>query len=467
MKSIFKKIAALALACAAILAPTAVMAYGPTEGNAGRKYFDWNDTSTYPKYTAFNSFKNNPVWGFEPDFMSIRPLDSDHWADNDIINLQPGKTYEVVAYYHNNAPLGTYPSKNARMAIEFPELIKGGKDYIGNAVLTADNATPNKIYTSLTFRTDSDVLLRYVQNTAEVHLNNGEIKKLPNSGQNLFNGSGQLLGNNLDGVVPGCDGYSGFIQFQITADQPNFDAEKTVRIAGSTTWSESVTAHKNDIVEFQLKFKNTGTTDISNITFKDTLPAGLQYVSGSTKIMNANHPSGSSIADGVTTDGILVPTTHNPGGATYILFQAKVVADVADCGSSRLINRATISNSLGSITDPADVVVVSTVTDCTEVPPCDVPGYEHLPADDPNCKEVVTPCDVPGKEHLPANDPNCKEVTKEKCKTPGKEHLEVGDPNCYDLPVTGAGEILVGAIGIGSVATATAYYIASRRQLKK
>jgi len=445
MKSIFKKIAALALACAAILAPTAVMAYGPTEGNAGRKYFDYNNPSTYPQYTAFNSFKNNPVWGFEPDFMSIKPSDSSHWADNDTIKLEPGKTYDVVAYYHNNAPKDKFPSVNARMAIEFPELIKGGRDYIGNAVLTADNATPQKIYTSLTFNADSDVLIRYVQNSAEAHLNNGQIKKLPNSGQNLFNGSGQLIGNNLDGIVKGCDEESGFIQFQIKADQPNFDAEKSVRLAGTTTWSESVNARKNDIVEFQLKFKNTGTTDMSNITFKDTLPAGLEYVPGSTKIMNANHPNGSSIADGITTDGILVPTTHNPGGATYILFQAKVTANVADCETTRLVNRATVSTAIGSITDPAEVIVASPVTDCEEVPMCDIPGFEHLPA----------------------NDPNCKEVTKEKCKTPGKEHLEKDDPNCYDLPVTGAGEILVGAIGIGSVATAAAYYVASRRQLKK
>jgi len=465
MKSLFKKIALLAAACAAVIAPTAVMAYGPTEGNGGRKYFDYNDTKTYPNYPAFNSFKNNPVWGFEPDFMSIKESTSNTWAANDTIKLQPGKTYDVVAYYHNNAPLNTHPTANAKMAIEFPELIKAGKDYIGNAVLTADNSTPKKVYTSLTFRTDSDVLLRYVQNSAETHYNDGSIKKLPNSGKNLF-GDGQLIGKNYDGVVPGCDDHSGFIQFQIVADQPNFDAEKLVRLAGTSTWSDSVKANKGDIVEFQLKFKNIGTTNMSNITFKDTLPAGLEYVAGSSKIMNANHPTGSAIADGITTSGVLVPTVHNPGGATYILFQAKVTANPADCTSVRLVNKASISTALGTITDPADVVVESKVKDCPEVPKCDIPGKEHLPVDDPECKETPPNCDIPGKEHLPKDDPECKEP-KEKCKTPGKEHLEVDDPRCHELPVTGPGEIIMGVIGVASVATAATYYAMSRRALKK
>lgn len=55
----------------------------------------------------------------------------------------------------------------------------------------------------------------------------------------------------------------------------------------------------------------------------------------------------------------------------------------------------------------------------------------------------------------------------EKCPIKGKEHLEKDDPNCYDtpkeLPKTG-GE-LGAAIGISSVATAAAYYVASRRKI--
>lgn len=422
MKNFIKKLAVgLSAVLVTMAVPYAAFAYGPTEGTAGRKYFDYGDTSTYPNYTAFNSFKNNPVWGFEPDFMSIKPTNSGHWADGDIIKLEPGQTYDVVVYYHNNAPEGTQPSKNARISIEFPSVVKAGINNTGNAVLTADNSTPNKIWTSLTFKTDSDMLIRYNQGSGEIHYNDGSVVKLPNEGKNLMNG-GQLLGKNLDGVVYGCDDESAFIQFQITAAQPNFEASKQVRLVGTTNWSESVKTKTGDIVEFMLMYKNTGTTKDDNVLFVDKLPAGLEYVPGSTKIKNSSHPNGDSIADGITENGVLDPNTYNPGAATYILFQAKVTATVPDCESTVLKNIAKISTDLGQVDDPAEVIIESEVTECE-----------------------------------PKEDPHCP--------TPGREHLPVDDPGCYDLPKTGPAEVITGTIAIAAVGTAAAYYIASRKKL--
>jgi uncharacterized repeat protein (TIGR01451 family) len=92
------------------------------------------------------------------------------------------------------------------------------------------------------------------------------------------------------------------------------------------------------------------------------------------------------------------------------------------------------------------------VTVTSEPVPCPIPGKEHLPIDDPGCKEDR--CTVPGKEYLPPNDPDCK--------------TDGGGSYTYvpgELPRTGAG--LAGIVGLGSVATAAGYYIASRRQLRQ
>ena len=73
MKTTIKTaLATVASGAIAIAMPLSVMAYGPVEGTDGRKYFDYNDPSTYPNYPAFNSFKNAENAGFEPDFTGIK-----------------------------------------------------------------------------------------------------------------------------------------------------------------------------------------------------------------------------------------------------------------------------------------------------------------------------------------------------------------------------------------------------------
>lgn len=116
-----------------------------------------------------------------------------------------------------------------------------------------------------------------------------------------------------------------------------------------------------------------------------------------------------------------------------------------------------------------------------EVEMCDVPGFENLPKDDPRCMTPEDKCDVPGKEYLPKNDPNCVSDKIDHCKVPGKEYLPANDPSCVNgngtitggsnnsptvLPETGAGE-LFGIVGLGSMVTSAGYYITSRRRLGK
>ena len=419
MNKTFKRVlAGVAAAVMAVIVPvTTALAYGPVEGSDGRKYFDYNNTSTYPNYPAFNSFRNSPTWGFEPDFMSIKESTSNTWNSDDIANLQAGKTYDVVVFYHNNAPLNTNTAHNTKMQIEFPSVIKGGSSVKGTASISASNSTPRSVWSTLTFNSVDDMLIRYKQGSAFIKYSDGTTKNLPNEGKDLFT-SGQLLGRNLDGSVPGCDTHAGMVQFQIVADQAGFTVDKKVRVNndGKATggWLESVNAQPGDTVDFLITYKNTGTIQQNNVVIKDTLPDYLTYVDDSTYFYNATNPTssgGKKATNGKDVIGIGINIgNYAPGADAMVKFSAKVAGkDKLPCGQSTITNTGRVETDNGSKEDTAKVIV---------------------------------------------NGNTC--TTEEKPKpTP---------PPAKEMPKTGPASVVGSIVGAGSLATAGAYYIASRRK---
>ena len=95
---------------------------------------------------------------------------------------------------------------------------------------------------------------------------------------------------------------------------------------------------------------------------------------------------------------------------------------------------------------------------------CDIPGKEHLPKDDPGCKEEDEKCDVPGKEHLPKDDPGCVEDPK-KPLDPTQPTPTTPTTPPSRLPATGAEAF--GIVGLGSIVTSAGYFITSRKRLGK
>ena len=484
MKNLLKigsGVAALSTLAAAAL-PLAVYAWGP-----GRTTYTTEKPATS---VVFNSITNNPKYGDERNFAHIKEFGTSNAYSNEI-TLVPGKTYEVFVYYHNNASEsfngtnsnGPGVAKGAFARVEFPSTVKGNNNP-GNVFLGADNATPKQVWDTINFKSVEQVSMHYVSGSAVLH-NFAEAKagssirefKLSDD---IFGPKGHLIGfNKMDGILPGCNFYSGYITFKITVDNPVFTLQKQVRIKGDTEWKENVNAKAGDIVEFQLTYRNTGNTNQMNVKISDKLPAGLTYISGSTKIRDGIRPNGASLPDGIIGSG-LVLGSYAPNAAAYVLFEAKVSPKASDlvCGSNKINNIGKVTVGTDSKEDDASVTVNK---DC-EVEKCDIPGKTHLPKDDPECKKDVEKCDIPGKTHLPKDDPKCKKDV-EKCDIPGKTHLPkndpkckedvkeckpgipAGDPRCYDMPLTGPESIVTGLIGLGSLATAGTYYIRSRKQL--
>lgn len=314
-------------------------AWGPS-----RALFDFGAAGDYPQFAVFNSFENNPTWNFEPDFISIRQAGTGSWMSGDTIRLEPGGVYDVVVMYHNNAPCGKFPTTNARLAVEFPHVVRAGVDNFGFAQISADNTVPDRIWSGLTFRADHDVHIRFNPDSAYLHHDNGSIMPLPGGGRYLMGSGGQQLGLDFDGVVAGCTRDSGFVMFQIVADRMDFEVDMQVWLADGAEWRHGIDAQSGDVLDVTLTLRNTGTTTLDDIRFIVDLQEGLEFVTGSIRIHDSSYSDSGSASDDIVEGGFSYPFELQPGELTHILFQIRIVANPPAGHSTRLLARAAVAS---------------------------------------------------------------------------------------------------------------------------
>lgn len=363
-----KSIAALIVSLLAVaIIPAAVFAWGPA-----RPTF----TQEAPAdHVTFNSITNNPKYGDERNFFRIRDIASGQ-SYGDEATLTAGKKYEALIFYHNNAKAslnadGTGVAKDAAARTEMPALVKANStDTKAMAYVSASNAQPATVFDHITLKNPSstDVALRYIPGSAKI-ASNGPVNGQAIS-DSIFTGSGVKLGyDSLNGTLPGCDQYSGYIVFQFVADQPQFTFAKDVRMSGTKTWADSIQAKRGDTVDYRLSYTNTGTTEQKNVVMKDVLPKGLAYVAGSTKIQNAGNPNGKTIEDGINAGGVNIGN-YAPGANAFLVFSAKVDADT--CAVITNIAAAETNNGnqqdTAKVTIPGENCVTLTSTTPTALP---------------------------------------------------------------------------------------------------
>ena len=365
----WKSITGLLLALIAVIViPVSVFAWGPN-----RPTFTIQAPADH---VTFNSITNNPAHGDERNFMQIREKDARNETYTDEISLTGGKEYVVYVYYHNNAASnlnasGKGVAQNAYTRAEIPSTVANGASTQGAAYVGASNASPASVYDDITFKntTGGDIALRYVPGSTTIH-NFGKTNgaTMPDT---ILNTGGVKLGYDaLNGTLPGCNEYAGYVTFRIKADQPNFTFKKEVRLNGTKEWQKGVAVKPGDTVDYLLTYKNTGSTTQTGVTFKDELPAGLAYVAGSSKLANGNNPGGKAVGDEISQGGMKVGD-YNPGAAAYFTFSA--TASGEQC--TTLTNRAAVLTNNGAREDTAAVTVGEEN--------CAVPAVETLPTTGP------------------------------------------------------------------------------------
>ena len=397
--------AVLAVIAAVTIIPASLFAWGPS-----RQTFT---TAQPADYVTFNSIIDNPSHGDERNFMQVREANASNTAYADQTSLAAGHEYVVYVYYHNNAASnfnasGVGIAKNAYVKAQIPAVVANGSNatkavgYVG-----ASNANPTQVWDDISFSntTGGDIALRYVPGSATIHnfgLTNG--KTMADS---IVTTGASIGFDALDGTVPGCNEFAGFVTFRVKADQPNFTVAKQVHKTGTTGWKESEAVLAGESVDYLVTYKNTGTTAQNDVVINDILPAGVSYTAGSTSVANATNPSGVIVGDNITKGGINIGN-YAAGSAAYVKFTAKVGANdsLPTCGANTLRNTAKAQTNNGTKEDTADVTVTKT------------------------CQPPVTP------------------VTP---VTPA------------ELPKTGAGENIAALFGLGLLIASIGYYLASRR----
>ncbi|MBP6038209.1 MAG: DUF11 domain-containing protein [Candidatus Saccharimonas sp.] len=383
MRSISKRTyAGIAVAVAAVAIPAGLYAWGP----ANRVTF----TMAKPAdYVTFNSITDNQTYGDERNFVQVRNLtDNTQYGDN--TSLIPGKEYEVRAYYHNNASTSLNDAAHnyagiatgAFMRTEMPATVAAGANARITSYVGATNAKHldaagtnlgNQVWDEAFGKnsTNAAIALNYIAGSAKVS-SNGAV-----NGQSLADSiftTGAPLGYSaLDGKIPGCLQYSGYVTYRFKVNQPNFTVSKMVRAENATDYSETITAKAGDTVVYRIEYKNTGTTTQNNVVIRDQLPAGMTYVPGSTYLASSasNGQYVQQTAETVTQQGINIGN-YLPGGNAFVKFSAKVTSqDKLACGMNTLTNTGAADTANGSKSDTAVVTVNKTCTTPTPVYTCD------------------------------------------------------------------------------------------------
>ena len=340
----------------AAVAPALVWAWGPA-----RPSFTIEKPADY---ITFNSITNNPViGGDEKDFVGIREVGSNaKWTNN--MKVQNGKEYYVRMYVHNNAASNlNLVAENVVAKLNVPTTT--AKNVTVQGQISASNAKPATVWDEATFSSDNDFNLAYVAGSALFENNGMGTTKLPDS---IVNNTGAKLGyDKLDGKIPGCFQYAGYVTVKVKAqvsqpqEKTNIDLAKTVRnkTNGEKSWVETANAKSGDTVQFQIHAKNTGSAGIQNLVIRDILPKGLNYVTGSTKLYNTSNPKGLKVSDNVIQNSGINIGSYQPNGDAYVRFDATVSAEnsLPVCGDNTLTNIAQASDQKIVKNDTASVKV--------------------------------------------------------------------------------------------------------------
>jgi len=399
--------AVIMMIAAAIIVPAVALAWGPSR--------DTYTVANPATKITFNSITDNPNVGDERNFVVVKDAANTAdggWQDN--VTVQPGKEYLVRVYVHNNAASSlNLTATNTRVSASVPTTT--GKNVSVSGFVNADNSDPLQVWDDIHFNSTSDFNLAYVAGSAEIY-NNGYAaggKSLPDS---IVTSAGAPIGyNGPDGNVPGCFQYTNYVYFKVKPQFSSFTMSKKVSKHGDNKWTESYVAQPGETVDYLLQYKNTSGAQQDDVTFRDSLPAGMTYVNGSTVFGNSNFPNGKAASDNIANGTGINVGSYLPDANAWAIFSATAPAKdkLAACGDNTLVNTAKVTTGGGSISDTANVTVNKTCA-----------PNECLPG-------------------IPTGDVRC---------TPPPE-----------LPHTGIGENIVAFLGLGALIASIGYYIASRR----
>lgn len=330
------------------------LAWGPE-----RETYHWD---TAAPHRTMNSIIDNPAVGDERNFVRVRKVGDEKVKDE--VALEVGQEYEVQIYFHNNASeslnaSGAGIADNVRMNTILPGFVAKGTTAEISGTITAGNTTPKSVWDEAYVTSTSDVYLRYVPDSAIIH-SNGSINGMNVGPDYLFSAEGALIGysKNHWGVLPGCNQYAGFVSYKFVVDQPGFEIAKEVRLDGKGDWSESLSAKPGEVLEFRIRYKNTGTTEQNNVLVNDSLPDALVHVPNTTLLVNGSTPGGVYVSDNLFDTGLNIGRYQSGSEATLTYKVQMPSEEVLECGNNVFTNAVSVATGNGTMDDDVEITVV-------------------------------------------------------------------------------------------------------------
>ena len=423
MNKIYKTIisaSAAAIVAGASMVPVNVLAWGDSSNGRATYTLEQINADKLGNTITFNSITNGKI-GDERNFVGAKLANStsDKW-ESDNITVKDGDVLTVLLYVHNNSPKGVNAiAEGVSASFSIPTTVGKTQTIVG--YLNSSNATPNRYWDEIRLNSSENFYVEFVEGSAKYTNADANGKERSFSLSNdIIAAAGAVLGyDKMDGKIPGCYEYDGFVTMQVKIHAASTSLlSKTVRVKGTKTWEEAVAAKVGDEVEYQIAYKNMSAEQVDNVMIRDILPPNMEYVKGSTMLYNSHYQSGVKIVeDTVTTSGINIGSYASRGNA-YVRFTAKVVAQDLNCGVNQLVNWASATVNSTVFKDDASVVVTRDDATCTK------------------------------------KDDSKKDDSK-------KEEIEDKPTRIVN---TGATEAAGIALGAGSVVTALGYFIASRKK---
>lgn len=248
---------------------------------------------------------------------------------------------QVQLWQHNREMPDTTFANNNRVKFSVPSA--QGKTQVITGTSSADNA--NTVTDSTTVNLSMDrARVEFIPGSAMFRYNKGAVdgradcitglnyppadcfanKAVPDSVVTDPNGV------NLDTLrgtpLKGCNAFHETVTIQVRVKADVVSINKYVRHAGQgpDDWTTSTNAKPGEDLEYMIKFKNEGNTQLNHVAVADNLPKYHKYVAGTTKLKNGANPNGINISsNNVTTGGIDVGS-YMPGAVGYVWFTVKL-----------------------------------------------------------------------------------------------------------------------------------------------
>ncbi len=353
-----KRVAAISGIAALAIIPTVIYAWGP-ESRA---------TYTMAKpadKVAFDSITDNPDVGDERNFVRLQTVGEKTWSDQK--EMEAGKQYYARMYVHNNAASNlNLVATNVRASLNLPNASNvWGKQFEVNGFISSDNATPNQIWDNVVLKSNQEFHVKVI--SAKYYNNiKTEDSEGFDLGGSLFSKEGALLGyEQMDGKVPGCLKYSGYVlvKFEPVFKKSSYDVDKTV---------DKTTAKPGETINYTIHVKNTGDTDITNVKVTDKLPA---YYSDTKETIKSQNTTSGSILKG---DNTVTFSKLAKGETATITISYTIKPETAlECGTTKIANIVTSTSDQAKDEDSKD----NNEADTTVTKECQ-PETEKKPAYD-------------------------------------------------------------------------------------